>query len=55
MFSKIYRESIFHTSKIIGKYHSRETTIKSLGKSLIVTGKFVNVIGEPYNLVRENL
>ena len=44
----IYGESTFHTIQ-------RETTMKLQGKSLIVTGKIVNVIGEPHNLFRENL
>ena len=29
--------------------------MKLQGKSLIVMGKIVNVIGEPHNLFRENL
>ena len=41
--------------KIIGKHYSRETTIKLQGKSLIVMGKIVYVIGQPHNLFRESL
>ena len=41
--------------KMIGKHYTWETTIKLQGKSLIVMGKIVNVIGEPHNLFRENL
>ena len=41
--------------KMIGKHYTWETTIKLQGKSLIVMGKIVNVIGEPHNLFRENM
>ena len=34
--------------KMMGKHYTE-------GKSLIVMGKIVNVIGEPHNLFRENL
>ena len=39
---------------MIGKHYT-DFTIRIQGKSLIVMGRIVNVIGEPHNLFWENL